>query len=102
MIYNKLVRDNIVEIIEDFGSKTRYEILDNKRYGEELDNKLKEEVNEFIADHTIEEIADILEVIYAILEYRGITIEEVENARIEKKNIKGSFKNKVFLIDVED
>lgn len=101
-IYNKLVRDNIVKIIEDKGSKAKYEILDIQRYGEELDNKLKEEVNEYIKDHSIEEIADILEVIYAILEHKGITIEEVEKARIEKRDKKGSFKNKVFLIDVEE
>lgn len=101
-IYNKLVRDNIVKIIEDKGSKARYEILDINRYEEELENKLKEEVNEYIADHSIEELADILEVFYAILEHKEITMEEVELARIKKKWEKGSFENRVFLIDVED
>ena len=100
IIYNKLVRDNIVEIIKDTGKKVSYEILDDKRYGEELDKKLKEEVNEYLKDHNIEEIADIIEVLYAIIEYKGISIQEVDKVRTEKALEKGIFKNKVFLKEV--
>lgn len=100
--YNKLIRDNNVKIMEDKGCKVRYEILDNERYGEELDKKLKEEVEEYLEDYSIEEMADVMEVIYAILEYRGTSMEEVEKARIEKRYRKGAFKNKVFLKDVEE
>lgn len=100
--YNKLIRDNIVKIIEEKGCKVTYEILDDKRYGEELDKKLKEEVNEYLSDYSVEEMADIMEVIYAILEYRGMSMEEVEKARIKKRDRKGAFKNKVFLKNVEE
>ena len=99
-IHNKLVRDNIVEIIKDKGKKVSYEILDDKRYGEELDKKLKEEVNEYLKDHNIEEIADIIEVLYAIIEYKGFSIQEVDKTRTEKALEKGIFKNKVFLKEV--
>ncbi len=100
--YNKLIRDNNVKIMEDRGCKVTYEILDNKRYEEELDKKLKEEVEEYLADYSVEEMADVMEVIYAILEYRGTSMEEVEQVRIKKRNRKGAFKNKIFLKDVEE
>lgn len=100
--YNKLIRDKNVKIMEDKGCKVTYEILDDKRYGEELDKKLKEEVEEYLADYSVEEMADVMEVIYAILEYRGTNMEEVEKVRIKKRNRKGAFKNKVFLKNVEE
>lgn len=100
--YNKLIRDKNVEIMENLGHKVEYEILDDERYNVELDKKLKEEVNEYLADYSVEEMADVMEVIYAMLDYRGITMEEVEKARIEKRNRKGAFKNKVFLKTVEE
>ena len=92
--YNKLIRDNNVKIMEDKGCKVTYEILDDKKYGEEIDKKL--------ADYSVEEMADVMEVIYAILEYRGTSMEEVEQVRIKKRNRKGAFKNKIFLKDVEE
>ncbi len=100
--YNKLIRDNNVKIMEDKGCKVTYEILDDKRYEEELDKKLKEEVEEYLTDYSIEEMADVMEVIYALLEYRGTSMEEVEQVRIKKRNRKGAFKNKIFLKDVEE
>lgn len=100
--YNKLIRDNNVKIMEDKGCKVTYEILDEKRYGEELDKKLKEEVNEYLADYSVEEIADVMEVIYAILDYRGTSMEDVEKVRINKRDRKGAFKNKIFLKNVEE
>ena len=75
--------------MEDKGCKVRYEILSNERYGEELDKKLKQEVNEYLADYSTEEMAHVMEVLYSILEFRGANMEEVEKVRIEKKNRKG-------------
>ena len=100
--YNKLIRDKNVEIMEKKGCKVTYEILDDIRYREELDKKLKEEVNEYLEAYEIEEMADVMEVIYAMLEYTGVTMEEVEKVRIEKQNRKGGFKNKIYLKDVEE
>lgn len=100
--YNKLIRDKNVKIMEDKGCKVTYEILDDKRYQEELNKKLQEEVKEYLADYSIEEMADVMEVIYAILKYRGNTMKEVEKVRLEKQNRKGGFENKVYLKDVEE
>lgn len=73
--YNKLIRDNNVKLMENKGCKVTYEILDDKRYGQELDKKLQEEVSEYLADYSVEEMADVMEVIYAMLDFRGITME---------------------------
>ena len=100
--YNKLIRDNNVKLMEDKGRKVTYEILDDKRYGQELDKKLQEEVSEYLADYSVEEMADVMEVIYAMLDFRGITMEEVEKVRLNKRNLKGAFKNKIFLKAVEE
>lgn len=100
--YNKLIRDNNVKLMEDKGCKVTYEILDDKRYGQELDKKLHEEVSEYLADYSVEEMADVMEVIYAMLDFRGITMEEVDKVRLNKRNLKGAFKNKIFLKDVEE
>ena len=86
--YNKLIRDNNVKLMEDKGCKVTYEILDDKRYGQELDKKLQEEVSEYLADYSVEEMADVMEVIYAMLDFRGITMEEVEKVRLNKRNFK--------------
>lgn len=100
--YNKLIRDKNVEIMENKGCKVTYEVLNDKRYREELDKKLKEEVNEYLEAYDIEEMADVMEVIYAMLDYTGVTMEEVEKVRLEKQNRKGGFKNKIYLKDVEE
>ena len=65
-IYNKLVRDNIPEIIKNNGEKPIITILDDIRYKEELEKKLYEEYLEVIessGDSRIEELADMLEII---------------------------------------
>ena len=98
--YNKLIRDKNVEIIENLGMKASFEILDDVRYGQELHKKLLEEVNEYLADYSIEEMADVMEVIMAILKFRGITFEQVQKVMEEKRNRKGAFENKVFLKQV--
>lgn len=100
--YNKLIRDKNVKLMEDKGCKVTYEILDEKRYGQELDKKLKEEVGEYLEDYSIEEMADVMEVIYAILKYRGITMEEVDKVRLDKQKRKGGFERRVYLKEVEE
>lgn len=96
-MFNKLVRDKIPEkiIAEGRIPKTRY--LDDNEYKIELDKKLQEEVKEYIQDDNIEELADIIEVIYAILDSKGISIEELEKVRLKKVEKNGAFKQKIFL-----
>ncbi len=64
---------------------------------EELNKKLLEEVNEYLKDDNIEEMVDILEVIRAILDFKGTTYEEIEEKRVKKLKKRGGFKDKVYL-----
>ena len=68
--YNKLVRDRIPEIIEDSGKTCEVEVLTDKTYLEMLDKKLTEELNEYYESHNAEELADLLEVVYATAKAR--------------------------------
>lgn len=100
--YNKLVRDKIPQNIEKKGKKCSYYVLEENEYQKELDIKLFEEANEFIADHSIEEMADLMEVIEAIKKSHNLQNEEIENVRLEKKAKKGGFDEKIYLIEVEE
>lgn len=101
-IYNKLVRDKIPENIDKMeGRKSNYKILEDKEYIEELDKKLFEEAHEFIEEHSVEELADLMEVIYTIMKINNISMNDVENARKIKRDKKGGFNNKIYLINVE-
>lgn len=95
--YNKLVRDKIPEIMIHNGAKPVTKILKEEEYLKELHHKLNEEVNEYLESEEKEEIADILEVLYAILDVKGITKEDVETIRVEKVKKRGAFKNRIFL-----
>lgn len=82
-IYNKLVRDRIPEIIAA-GKTCTYETLSDERYIELLSKKLLEEVSEYLESGTVEELADIGEAMHAILDYKGIPLEEFQRVRNEK------------------
>ena len=101
-IYNKLVRDNIPEIIKAAGKTSRIHILTESEYISELDKKLGEEVAEYQADKSLEELAGILEVIYAIALARGYCVEELEAVRREKAEKRGAFENRIHLERVDD
>ena len=101
-VYNKLVRDKIPENINNTeGRKANYKILSNEEYLIELDKKLFEEAHEFIEEHSVEELADLIEVISAIMELKNISLDDVEKARKLKNDKKGKFDSKIYLIDVE-
>lgn len=101
-VYNKLVRDKIPEQINKInGRKANYRILNDSEYLKELNKKLFEEAYEFVEEYSVEELADLTEVIFAIMKVNNISIEDIENARKSKNNIKGSFNKKIYLIDVE-
>lgn len=61
-----------------------------------------EEVNEYLIDKNLEEMADILEVLYAICIAQGYTIEDLDNKRKEKAEKNGGFQEKIFLEYVDE
>lgn len=98
----KLVRDKIPQIITDAGKKPITEILNRERYLEELDKKLEEEVAEYQADKSIEEMADVREVLFAICGARGYSVDELMKVRGEKCEKRGGFKARVYLLGCEE
>jgi predicted house-cleaning noncanonical NTP pyrophosphatase (MazG superfamily) len=105
-IYNKLVRDRIPEIIEKDGKKFSSRILSNDEYIKSLREKSFEELNEYVNttndNDALEELADLLEIIHALSECHGASIEKVDEIRKKKAEKRGGFKEKIFLIEVED
>ena len=99
--YNKLVRDNIPEIMVKNGAKPVVRVLTDEEYLKELNKKLLEEVNEYLDSGDILELADIEEVLLAILDVKNVKREEFENKRKEKVLKRGAFKEKLFLIGEE-
>ena len=99
--YNKLVRDGIPEIIESSGKKAIYETITNgESYVKLLKDKLSEELNEFLESDDIAELADMGEVMHALLEYKGISIETFQRIRLEKLEKRGGFKKRLLLKEV--
>ena len=100
MKYNKLVRDRIPEIIEASGKSCVTEILSDKAYLRLVDAKVDEELAEYHSAQNIEELADLLEVIYAAAMARGYTLEQLESVRAAKAEKRGAFANKILLKEV--
>ena len=103
MKYNKLVRDKIPHIIEEKGLVPITYIADDEEYWNSLKNKLIEEVEEFLEETNIwEELADVIEVIYAILAFKWISLEDLEQIRLNKKEERGWFENKIILKETKN
>ena len=100
MIYNKLVRDLIPDLIAAQGEKANIRILDDEEYAACLAKKLNEEVEEYHQEHNLEELADILEVVYARAELHGGR-EELERIYTKKHEARGGFDKRIFLISKE-
>ena len=99
--YNKLVRDLIPEVIRIDGKKCETEIV----YGEKektkfLEAKLMEEVNEYLEDKNLEELADVMEVLFGLAHNLGYSEEDLLNKREEKFEERGGFKDGIVLKNV--
>jgi len=99
--HNKAIRDKIPEIIEESGKKYNLKQLDDTSFLAELEKKLIEEVNEYSESKDVEELADLLEVIYRISDLRGVNSDELEKIRRDKAEKRGKFASNLFLIDSE-
>lgn len=102
MKINKLVRDRIPEIIERNGKKPICRILDDAEYMEALEKKLDEEITEFHESKSIEELVDILEVVYALARAQGESTEYLQYLQRHKNYERGSFTQKIFLEEVQE
>ena len=92
----KLVRDKIPEIIEAGGATPLTRILETEEYLACLEAKLDEEVQEFHESKSPEELADILEVVYALAEAQGCSRQQLL-AVYEKKNAaRGGFAKRIY------
>ena len=99
-VYQKLVRDRIPEIIEADGKTCVTETLSDSRYLEMLDAKLAEELAEYQGSKSLEELADLLEVMRAVVQARGWTWGQLEQVRQEKAMQRGGFEKKILLKEV--
>ncbi len=100
--YNKLVRDRIPEIIEASGKCCVCSTLSDEEYLAKLDEKLNEELAEYQESKSMEELADLLEVIRAVAAARGSSIEEVEVIRRKKAAKRGRFEKRILLTEVQE
>ena len=100
-VFNKLVRDNIPDIIASNGEEAVIKVLDDYEYKKELYKKLLEETNEVISskgsNETIEELADVLEILSAIAKLNGKMLDDVVEAAKQKKLKRGGFEKRIFL-----
>ena len=99
--YNKLVRDNIPEIIRNDHEIPIIRFLSTEEYRKELYKKIQEECNEIFeasnCEERIEELSDVLEIIKAISELEGQSLEKVIEIANEKRRKRGGFQKRIFL-----
>ena len=98
--YGKLVRDGIPQIIQHSGKSCTTRVLTETEYIEALDWKLQEELDEYLADGAMEELADLLEVMMAVAAAQGSSWEEIEALRRDKAYRRGGFEGRIFLHEV--
>ena len=101
-VYNKLVRDKIPEIIQSSGKVCVTETLSEEAYIHALDAKLSEELREYQNSKSLEELADLLEVMGAVVKARGWSWEELTAVRKAKRAERGGFEQRILLKEVED
>ena len=100
--YDKLVRDNIPTIVEAAGKIAVTDIIPPENMQATLDRKLQEEVKEYLESHSVEEMADILEVLHGIAFHSGIDWNQIEAERLRKSEERGGFEKGIRLIEVRE
>ena len=99
---SKLIRDKIPEIIKANGRKSTTHIANDSEYWDKLQTKLREEVEEFLENNNIEELADIHEVLNSIMDFKGFDKDILRSTREQKLKKRGGFKKKIILDKVEN
>lgn len=93
--YHKLVRDKIPAQLDAKGVAYEKTVASPEEYKSELIKKLLEEANEFLADESIEELADVCEVVAALRTLPEYA--DVESARLKKLEERGGFAERFIL-----
>ena len=97
--FDKAIRDKIPEIIKESGKNCNVKKLNDSEFLVQLEKKLVEELTEYQESKNVEELADVLEVIYRISNLKGFDLDKVRLEKIEKR---GKFEKNLFLIDTSD
>ena len=100
--YDKLIREGIPEIIRASGKQCHCRVLEQPEYLERLDQKLGEELDEYLESGSLEELADLTEVIHAVVRARGYTLAQLEQIRLDKARKRGGFEKRLLLEAVID
>jgi predicted house-cleaning noncanonical NTP pyrophosphatase (MazG superfamily) len=99
--YDKLIRDDIPEIIRENGEEAICEEVEGAEYKAYLEEKLREETEEYFEDQDVDELADVLEVVYALSRVEGVTKDKLEETRKQKRKDRGGFEEGIVLKQVQ-
>ena len=99
-VYDKLVRDQIPQIICANGNSCEIRVLEDREYQKRLEEKLKEELSEYLESGQLEELADLLEVMMALVKAKGSSWQALEQIRTDKLAKRGGFEKKLLLTSV--
>ena len=103
IVYNKLVRDKILKIIKKSGTGCKYHLAkDDIEYLNKLHEKLQEEILEFKEKPSVDEFADVLEVLESIAKFHGFHLDEIKDVKKDKKLKRGGFDNRIILETTND
>ncbi|MBO8156250.1 MAG: nucleoside triphosphate pyrophosphohydrolase [Bacillaceae bacterium] len=105
-VYCKLVRDRIPDIIKKSGKQLKTKVLDEHEFEAELKKKAQEELQEYFAatndKESLEELADLLEIIRTLARLHGASMAKLEQIRKNKELERGGFQDRIFLMEVEE
>ena len=102
IVYDKLIRDKIPEIIKATGKDFKIEKMNQEEHLKYLNKKLQEELDEYYVDFEVEELCDLVEVIYGILSLNEISVEEFHSMRTKKNDERWTGENVIKLLDVSE
>ncbi|MDK2904537.1 MAG: hypothetical protein PWP16_1357 [Eubacteriaceae bacterium] len=100
--YNKLVRDKIPQIIKDSGRTCEYKVLGDSEIKDALKEKLIEKAQIFSNKPSEDELSDIYELLNAIVETYDYEPLHIDYLKLQNKENKGTYSNRVYLISVDD